>query len=49
MEPRRALQVYDPVAQLQFKKWTTKDKLEWLESLLGIYWMFRLQDVSSKK
>ena len=37
-EPKRILQIYDPVAQSAFQSWSAKDKLEWLEAINRLYW-----------
>ena len=37
-EPRRILQIFDPVAQEAYRDWSAKDKLEWLEAIQKLYW-----------
>lgn len=42
-EPRRIVQMFDPEAQAAYKDWTPKLKLEWLASILKMYWSARTQ------
>ena len=42
-EPRRIVQIFDAEAQAAYKDWTPKLKLEWLESILKMYWSARTQ------
>jgi hypothetical protein len=37
-EPNRILQIYNPETQKAFRNWSSKDKLEWLESINHLYW-----------
>ncbi len=41
-EPKRVLQLFNENVQSQFKNWTAKDKLEWLESINLFYWKAHL-------
>jgi hypothetical protein len=38
-EPRRILQIYDPIQQEQFKEMTVQEKFEWLEAINRLYWL----------
>ena len=40
-EPRRIVQMFDPIAQADYKDWSPQLKLEWLESILKMYWSAR--------
>lgn len=42
-EPRRMVQMYDPQAQAAYKDWSAQTKLEWLASILKLYWAGRRQ------
>lgn len=37
-EPKRILQIFDPVAQAAYRNWSAKDRLEWLGSIQKLYW-----------
>ncbi len=37
-EPKRVLQLFDPIAQKVYRHWTAKDRLEWLGNTLKLYW-----------
>lgn len=40
-EPRRMVQMFDAQAQIVYKNWSPQLKLEWLASILKIYWLGR--------
>jgi hypothetical protein len=42
--PRRMVQMFDPVAQETYRNWSAELKLEWLESLLKLYWAGRREN-----
>ena len=46
-EPRRIVQFFDPEAQNAYKNWPPKLKLEWLASIMKLYWAVRSQEKSS--
>lgn len=43
-EPRRIVQFFDPEAQSNYKDWSAQLKLEWLTSILKLYWSVRSQE-----
>ena len=40
-EPRRIVQMFDPEAQAAYKDWSPQLKLEWLASIMKLYWASR--------
>jgi hypothetical protein len=42
-EPRRIVQMFDPLAQAAYKDWTPKQKLDWLQAINKMYWAARTQ------
>lgn len=47
-EPKRILQIYDPVAQAAYKNWSAHDKLEWLAAIIELYWAALKQTKSNE-
>jgi len=46
-DPPRIVQIYDPVAQAVYEDWSAETKLEWLESIMQLYWVSREESASS--